>query len=116
MRVGVWFFTILVLLCCGLANGARAQLYAAEPSSEARSAGRGSEPGYLGIGVANVVDSELKDPNAKGSQSVAITWVGDQSPADKAGLEPGDILLRFNNETIQTAEQLGRLVRETPAG
>jgi serine protease Do len=116
MRWGISFFTILVLLCCALLNSASAQLAAAEPSTPARSAMRGGEPGYLGIGVANVADDELKDLNVKGSQAVAVTWVGDGSPAGKAGLEPGDVLLRFNNEPIQTAEQLGRLVRETPAG
>jgi serine protease Do len=116
MRVGISFSTILVLFCCALSTSAPAQLSAAEPSAQARSAVRGGEPGYLGIGVANVADDELKDLNVKGSQAVAVTWVGDDSPADKAGLEPGDILLRFNNEPVQTAEQLGRLVRETPAG
>jgi len=116
MRLGISFFTILVLLCCGLSNSAPAQLSAAERSTQARAAVRGGEPGYLGIGVANISDDDLKDLNVKGSQAVAVTWVGDHSPADNAGIEPGDVLLRFNNEPVQTAEQLGRLVRETPAG
>ncbi len=38
------------------------------------------------------------------------------SPAEKAGLAPGDILLSFNGEAILGGRQLGRLVSETPVG
>jgi serine protease Do len=38
------------------------------------------------------------------------------SPADSAGILPGDVLLTYNGETVLGAEQLSRMVRETPPG
>ena len=38
------------------------------------------------------------------------------SPADKAGLKEGDVVLQFNGMNVEGLEQLSRLVRETPVG
>jgi S1-C subfamily serine protease len=38
------------------------------------------------------------------------------SPAEKAGLKEGDVIVRFDGEAVRSAGQLARLVRETPAG
>ena len=38
------------------------------------------------------------------------------SPAEKAGLKGGDVVVRFDGEAVRSASQLARLVRETPAG
>ena len=37
------------------------------------------------------------------------------SPAEKAGLKEGDVVVRFDGEAVRSASQLARLVRETPA-
>ena len=38
------------------------------------------------------------------------------SPAEKAGLKEGDVIVRFDGEAVRSASQLARLVGETPAG
>lgn len=38
------------------------------------------------------------------------------SPAEQAGIKPGDVLLSYNGESIVGGKQLGRLVSETPVG
>ncbi len=67
---------------------------------------RPGEGSYLGVSVA--------DSNTE--QGVQIVSVNQDSPASKAGLKPGDILLAYNGEQILGREQLGRLVWETPPG
>jgi serine protease Do len=74
------------------------------------------QPGsYLGIGVADL-DSERVGTLKVGSDSgVQIIRVMGGSPAEKAGLKPGDILLTYNGENILGGQQLGHLAAETPA-
>lgn len=71
---------------------------------------------YLGVRLADL-DADraraLKLPEAEG---VEITKVEQGSPAEKAGLRAGDVLLTYNGENILGAEHLSRLVAETPAG
>jgi serine protease Do len=38
------------------------------------------------------------------------------SPAEKAGLKEGDVILQFNKEDVVGVQQLTRVVRETPVG
>ena len=42
--------------------------------------------------------------------------VREESPASRAGLEPGDVVVEFDDERVRSALQLSRLVQETPAG
>ena len=46
---------------------------------------------------------------------VHLSWIPD-SPAAKAGLKAGDVVLEYNGEHVQGGEQFMRLVRETPPG
>jgi serine protease Do len=47
---------------------------------------------------------------------VEITRVEEASPAEKAGIKPGDVVLEYNGQRVEGMEQFGRLVRETPTG
>ncbi len=75
-------------------------------------AGRGSQ-----IGVS-IRDIEENDPKGKVSQpgGVLIEEVSEDSPASKAGLKKGDIVVEFDGERVRSVRQFTRLVRETPAG
>ena len=44
-------------------------------------------------------------------RGVEVARVEEGSPAEKAGIKPGDVLLSYNGENILGAQQLGRLVR-----
>ncbi|HET8547906.1 MAG TPA: PDZ domain-containing protein, partial [Bryobacteraceae bacterium] len=71
---------------------------------------------YLGIGVAEIDAERAKALSLKEEQGVEITRVEDDSPAAKAGLRVGDVVLQYNGQRVEGTEQFMRLVRETPAG
>jgi serine protease Do len=65
----------------------------------------GQDSGWLGISI-----EDQKEPGA------IIRRVESNSPAEKAGLKQGDVIVEFNNEQVIGVQQLTRLVRETPVG
>jgi serine protease Do len=72
-------------------------------------AGRGSE-----IGVA-VRDLDVDGPKATPS-GVLIADVTTDSPAEKAGIKKGDVVVEFDGERVRSVRQFMRLVQETPPG
>lgn len=71
---------------------------------------------YLGVGVRDV-DSERKQAlNLKEERGAEITSVENDSPAAKAGLQAGDVVLDYAGNRVESMEQFIRLVRETPVG
>jgi serine protease Do len=71
---------------------------------------------YLGVGLAEIDASRAKDLKLKEERGVEITHVEEGSPAEKAGLKKGDVVLEFNGQRVEGMEQFSRFVRETPAG
>lgn len=62
---------------------------------------------WLGVGLD---DTEGDLRGAK------VRSVEEGSPAEKAGLKEGDVVVRFDGEAVRSASHLARLVGETPAG
>ncbi|MCX6636269.1 MAG: PDZ domain-containing protein, partial [Acidobacteria bacterium] len=71
---------------------------------------------FLGVGVAEVDAERAKALKLKEERGVEITNIEEGSPAAKAGLQKGDVVLEFNGQRVEGTEQFVRLVRETPAG
>jgi predicted metalloprotease with PDZ domain len=63
--------------------------------------------GFLGVSL------EDTGGDARGA---VVRSVEDGSPAAKAGLKDGDVIVRFDGESVRSAASLARLVGETPAG
>lgn len=102
----------LILLAVGtVLNG---QTTAADPADTSSASITNS--GYLGVALADIDADRASVLHLSEDQGVEVLRVEDGSPADKAGIRPGDVLLTYNGEKILSVQQLGRLVRETPAG
>ncbi len=71
---------------------------------------------YLGIGAQEINAERAKELKLPEVRGVEVTRVEEDSPAARAGLKQGDVVLQFNGERVEGTEQFVRLVRETPAG
>lgn len=76
----------------------------------------GGKGGYLGIGVQEVDSGRAKELKLPEERGVEVTTVTGDSPAEKAGLKEGDVVLEYNGQRVEGVEQFARMVRETPPG
>lgn len=61
--------------------------------------------GFLGLATESRPEGGLK-----------ITKVGRESPAEKAGLKEGDVILKLNGKPLNTREELQDMIKEMAAG
>lgn len=67
---------------------------------------------YLGVTATEVTRENMGRYNMREPRGVAITRVADGSPAQRAGLIAGDVILRFDDEQVTTYRKLQRLISE----
>ena len=73
-------------------------------------------PSYLGVDVTEIGAERARALKLAEERGVELTRVAEDSPAAKAGLKAGDVVLEFNGQRVEGTEQFVRLVRETPVG
>jgi len=71
---------------------------------------------WLGLRLEDVTSEKAKELKLAGEYGVIVKDVEEESPAAKAGVAKGDVILEFAGEKVRSAAHLRRLVRETPAG
>jgi serine protease Do len=71
---------------------------------------------YLGVQLDDVGKPDVARLKLAEERGALVKSVEPGTPAEKAGLKEGDVILRYQGEVVQGAVQLGRLVRETPPG
>ncbi len=88
---------------------------AMDVSNQLRSGGKVTR-GWLGV-VIQEVTKELADSfGLSKPQGALIANVEKGGPAEKAGLEPSDIILKFDNKDVKTSTDLPRLVAAVKPG
>jgi serine protease Do len=108
-----------LVLSLALPFGALAQAPPAPappPATPARLLAAAPGSSYLGIGIQEITAERAKVLKLRDAAGVEITRVGPGSPADRAGLKAGDVVLQYNGVKIEGIEQFARMVRETPVG
>ena len=77
-----------------------------------------AQPGvsFLGVNLAEIDADRARKLNLNSVSGVEITRVEEDSPASRAGLKVGDVVLEYNGEKVEGMQQFARLVRETPVG
>lgn len=73
---------------------------------------QGASRGWLGVYIQDVTTELMEAMDLKSLKGVLINDVIDDSPADEAGLERGDVVIEFNQERIVDAGQFVKLVRK----
>jgi len=72
--------------------------------------------GWLGVRIQEVTKEIADVENLKNTEGALIASVGEKSPAKKAGLKPGDIILKFDGKKIDTMRTLPKIVSRTEVG
>lgn len=67
---------------------------------------------YLGVTTTEVTRENMGRYSLREPRGVAITRVAEDSPAARAGLRTGDVILRFDGEAVTTRNKLQRLISE----
>ena len=71
--------------------------------------------GWLGVRIQNLTDDMAESLGLK-TQGAIIGSITPDGPAQKAGLQSGDVVLEFDGKLINESNRLSRLVGETPIG
>lgn len=67
---------------------------------------------YLGVQTSEVTKDNFAKLRLKDVRGVAIDRVMENSPAAAAGLQAGDVIVRFNGEEVTSTRKLNRLIAE----
>lgn len=84
-------------------------------SEQLRATGR-VQRGRLGVQIDQVSKEVAESLGLTKTQGALVRGVEQGSPAEKAGLEPGDIILKFDGKAIDKSSDLPRMVGNTKPG
>jgi len=84
-------------------------------SEQLRQSGRVTR-GRIGVQIGEVTKEVAESLGLGASHGALVRSIEAGSPADKAGLEPGDIIVRFDGKAIDKAADLPRMVGGTKPG
>ena len=72
--------------------------------------------GWLGVAIQPVTPELAKSFGVGESTGALVTAVSDDSPAQKAGLQRGDVITKYDGRVVARASDLPRVVAETAIG
>ena len=72
--------------------------------------------GWLGVFIQEVTPDIAESLGLDESAGALVSSVNEKSPADAAGLEPGDVIISFDGKMIEKMRDLPRIVAETDIG
>lgn len=88
---------------------------AREVYEQIRREGR-SRHGWLGIQMADLDEEQAKIHGLEEPRGVLVLSVLPGSPAARAGLQPGDVIVGWDNRPVEDSAALGVMVARTPVG
>src|SRR5579862_2237232 len=72
--------------------------------------------GWLGVRIQQVTDDIAESLNVKPVRGALVAGVDDRGPAKPAGIEAGDVIVKFDGKDIKEMRDLPRVVADTPVG
>ncbi len=95
----VFFLAVLSIFLPVLAGPA-----AAQPASP------GDDAGFLGVSVQELTPSLREVLGLEEASGILINQVVEESPAEEAGIQVGDVLIRLNDKVLDSPKTLSQLV------
>jgi len=72
--------------------------------------------GYIGVRIQEVTKEIADSLGLKSQEGALVSSASAGGPADKAGIEAGDIILEFNNKKVDNMRKLPKIVADTSIG
>jgi serine protease Do len=72
--------------------------------------------GWLGVRIQQVTDDIAESLSIKPPHGALVAGVDDKGPAKPAGIEPGDVVVKFDGHDVKEMHDLPRIVADTPVG
>jgi serine protease Do len=72
--------------------------------------------GWLGVKIQHVTDDIAESLNIKPARGALVAGVEEKGPSKPAGIEAGDVIVRFDGHEIKEMKDLPRIVADTPVG
>jgi serine protease Do len=72
--------------------------------------------GWLGVGIQKITPELAKSFGLKDEKGALVSQVVEGGPADKAGIETGDVIVEFDGKTVADSTDLPRMVAPLPVG
>ena len=72
--------------------------------------------GWLGVKIQAVTDEIAESMNIERARGALVADVTPTGPAEKAGIQPGDVIVEFNNRPVNSMRDLPKVVAETEIG
>jgi serine protease Do len=72
--------------------------------------------GWLGVRIQQVTDEIAESLNIKPARGALVAGVDDKGPAKPAGIEPGDVVVKFDGKEVKDPKDLSRVVADTAVG
>jgi len=72
--------------------------------------------GWLGVRIQQVTSEIAESLSVKPARGALVAGVDDKGPAKPAGIEPGDVILKFDGKDVKEPKDLSRVVADTAVG
>jgi serine protease Do len=72
--------------------------------------------GWLGVSIQEMTPGLAKSMGLKEAKGALVAQVVPGSPAEKAGIEQGDVIVGFDGKEVAESKDLPRIVASTPVG
>ena len=72
--------------------------------------------GWLGVRIQQVTDDIAESLGIKPPRGALVAGIDDRGPAKPAGIEPGDVVVKFDGHDVKDMHDLPRIVADTPVG
>ncbi|HXZ47079.1 MAG TPA: Do family serine endopeptidase [Pseudolabrys sp.] len=72
--------------------------------------------GWLGVRIQQVSDEIAESLSIKPARGALVAGIDDKGPAKPAGIEPGDVIVKFDGKDVKEMRDLPKIVADTPVG